>query len=258
MTTSISTYARFVAIAAATLQVSEDAINSLSGGEATIRQFSGNAMEVIAPIAWHTWAPAWPTPGAAIHLDFVDPCTRQIHRIQSHELVVAHLRLTPVVNPTIHGLHEASLTLTLAADPPHLQALVRAARAAAGQEHLATLTNLVHGNPFLSPATSALVMGLLDAARAQGVPSAAPAGERSAPFWDLRAMVAKAQLPEGDDDSLYLFLSPFNLKIQRTDEGLVLDVFSALDPDNPEPLATTYAFASEAQPDTDATQGPAA
>lgn len=66
-------------------------------------------------------------------------------------------------------------------------------------------------------------------------------------FWNLRQVIRDSELPDeeedGANDRVYLRLAPFDLRLKRESEGIVIDVFSEHDL---EPLATAHAFYSDA------------
>lgn len=67
----------------------------------------------------------------------------------------------------------------------------------------------------------------------------------AAHFGDLRNVFGSVELPHDGCERLYLKVMPFDLKINRTDEGLVVDIFDAHAEGRLESIASTYAYESE-------------
>lgn len=93
------------------------------------------------------------------------------------------------------------------------------------------------------------ISGLLEASQDNGIAGAAGCNITPARFADLRAIFASMELPDGSgqlsNDRIYLKMPPFDVKLQRTDEGLVCDICDA---DGIEGLASCYAFNEDAEP----------
>lgn len=92
----------------------------------------------------------------------------------------------------------------------------------------------------------AVLAGILDSAFRRAnldrIPLSPPDSHR---FPDLRDVFANCELPDEETpDRIYLCLHPFDVKLQRTDEGLVCDIFSR--DGELDPLASCYAFNEEA------------
>lgn len=100
----------------------------------------------------------------------------------------------------------------------------------------------------LIPATyREAIAGLLEASQDSGIAGEASCAIIPDRFPDLRTAFASMELPDGSgqlcDDRIYLKLAPFDVKLQRTEEGLVCDIYGT---DDAECLASCYAFNQDA------------
>lgn len=93
------------------------------------------------------------------------------------------------------------------------------------------------------------ITGLLEASQDSGIAGAAGCDTLPEGFADLRGIFASMELPDGSgqlcNDRIYLKMAPFDVKLQRTGEGLVCDIYDA---DGVEALASCYAFNEDAEP----------
>lgn len=98
--------------------------------------------------------------------------------------------------------------------------------------------------PGLSAHVKLAIAGLLDQAHAPNDATEAPAT-----LGDIRAIFRSMEIAEPGGDRLYLKIAPFDVKLQRTDEGLVVDIFA--EEAGLEPIASTYVFTDEAVEEVD-------
>jgi len=123
----------------------------------------------------------------------------------------------------------------------------------AASETEATIDSLervsVDGITFAA-AEARILRGICDIARRRHGLGVATDAEEVAKgcFWDLRSMIGGSEFPEGDEDRLYLHLPPFDVRLKRESEGLVVDVFAG---ETAESIATTYALFSDAEQESE-------
>ena len=93
----------------------------------------------------------------------------------------------------------------------------------------------------LSPAWKEAIEGLVDAA-------CVDEGEAIAesPLGPLKQVFASIELPGTETPRMYIKLAPFDVSIKREQEGLVVDIFASGEDAPLEPIASTYAFESDA------------
>jgi hypothetical protein len=147
--------------------------------------------------------------------------------------------------------------------PFDVLALAVPAVADEGATHAAWLGHLfdaVQGCELIPAVRRRAIAGLLDPTlERHGIERHGATEYDNGAFPDIRAVFAGAELPgeEDSDDRMYLKLEPFDLKIKRTDEGLICELYAR--DGQLESLASCFAFDSDATPeDTEGREAQAA